>query len=184
MRALGLEARQTALNFIGEELIARAEELGTLLAREEGKPKAEGKGEVYRAGQFFTYYAAETLRQLGETADSVRPGIEIDIRREPMGVVGVISPWNFPMAIPAWKVAPALAFGNAVVLKPAEDTPASAWALAEIISRAGLPDGAFNLIMGDGVAGKALAENEALMPLPSQALWQQAKKWQWPPQRA
>ena len=159
MGALGLEARQTALDFIGRELMTRAEELGELLAREEGKPKAEGKGEVYRAGQFFTYYAAEALRQLGETADSVRPGIEIDIRREPMGVVGVISPWNFPTAIPAWKVAPALAFGNAVVLKPAEDTPASAWALAEIIARAGLPAGAFNLIMGNGAAGKALAEH-------------------------
>ena len=157
MRAMGLEARQTALDFVGRELMARADELGELLAREEGKPRAEGRGEVYRAGQHFTYYAAEVLRQTGETADSVRPGIEIDIRREPMGVVAVISPWNFPMAIPAWKCAPALAYGNAVVFKPASDTPGCAWALAEIISRAGFPDGAFNLVMAPGSVGGHLA---------------------------
>ncbi|RMD47750.1 MAG: aldehyde dehydrogenase family protein, partial [Alphaproteobacteria bacterium] len=151
-RALGLEARQAALDAIGRELMARADELGRLLSREEGKPLAEGRGEVYRAGQFFTYYAAEALRQLGENADSVRPGIEIDVRREPVGVVAVISPWNFPMATAAWKIAPALAFGNAVIWKPANLTPASAWALAEIISRAGLPEGAFQLVMGPGGA--------------------------------
>ncbi|MEJ8569967.1 aldehyde dehydrogenase family protein [Microbaculum marinum] len=149
-RELGLEARQAALDAIGRELMARAEELGTLLSREEGKPLAEGRGEVYRAGQFFSYYAAEVLRQLGETADSVRPGVEIDVRREPMGVVAVISPWNFPVATASWKIAPALAFGNAVIWKPANETPASAWALAEIVSRSGLPDGAFQLLMGPG----------------------------------
>jgi len=148
--ASALEARQEALDRIGRELIARADELGTLLSREEGKPLAEGKGEVRRAGQFFTYYAAETLRQIGENADSVRPGIEIDVRREPMGVVAVISPWNFPAATACWKIAPALAFGNAVVWKPASLTPASAWAIAEIVSRAGLPAGAFQLLMGSG----------------------------------
>ncbi len=146
----GLEARQTALDFIGREMMARADELGTLLSREEGKPQAEGKGEVYRAGQFFTYYAAEALRQLGENADSVRPGIEIDVRREPMGTIAVISPWNFPTATASWKIAPALAYGNAVIWKPANQTPASAWALAEIINRAGLPEGTFQLLMGSG----------------------------------
>ncbi len=160
MRAMGLEARQTALDAIGRELIARADELGTLLSREEGKPFAEGRGEVYRAGQFFTYFAAEVLRQLGENADSVRPGIEIDVRREPMGVVAVISPWNFPTATASWKIAPALAFGNAVIWKPANQTPASAWALTEIISRAGLPDGAFQLLMGSGsTIGQGLASD-------------------------
>ncbi len=149
-RQMGLEARQASLDMIGRELMARAEELGTLLAREEGKPLAEGKGEVYRAGQFFTYYAAEVLRQLGENADSVRPGIEIDVRREPMGVVAVISPWNFPTATASWKIAPGLAYGNAVIWKPANLTPASAWALSEIISRSGLPKGAFQLLMGSG----------------------------------
>ena len=148
--ATGLEARQAALDFVGQELMARADELGTLLSREEGKPRAEGKGEVYRAGQFFTYYAAEVLRQLGENADSVRPDIEIDIRREPMGVIAVISPWNFPTATAAWKIAPALAYGNAVIWKPANQTPASAHALAEILSRAGMPAGTFQLLMGSG----------------------------------
>jgi len=157
-RNMGIEARQVALDMIGREMMARSEELGKLLSREEGKPLAEGKGEVYRAGQFFTYYAAEVLRQLGENADSVRPDIEIDVRREPMGVVAVISPWNFPTATASWKIAPALAYGNAVIWKPANQTPASAWALAEIISRAGLPDGAFQLVMGPGsIIGNGLA---------------------------
>jgi len=159
-RGTGLEARQAALDAIGRELMARAEELGTLLSREEGKPLAEGKGEVYRAGQFFTYYAAEALRQIGDNADSVRPGIEIDVRREPMGVVAVISPWNFPTATASWKIAPALAFGNAVIWKPANQTPASAWALAEIISRSSLPAGAFQLVMGSGGSiGNSLASH-------------------------
>lgn len=148
--ATGLEKRYTALMAIGNELIARCEELGTLLAREEGKPQAEGKGEVYRSGQFFTYYAAEVLRQVGDNADSVRDGIEIDIRREPVGTVAVISPWNFPMATAVWKIAPALAFGNAVLWKPANIVPASAVALAEIIARQNLPKGLFNLVMGSG----------------------------------
>ena len=154
----GLEQRQRALNFIGQELIARADELGTLLSREEGKPQAEGRGEVYRAGQFFCYYAAETLRQIGENADSVREDVEIDVRREPMGVVVVISPWNFPTATASWKIAPALAYGNTVIWKPANQTPASAWALADIISRAGLPTGVFQLLMGaGGEIGETLA---------------------------
>ncbi|WP_107850723.1 aldehyde dehydrogenase family protein [Oceanimonas marisflavi] len=146
----GLEQRYAVLMAIGDELIARKDELGRLLAREEGKTLAEGAGEVYRSGQFFHYYAAEVLRQMGETADSVRPGIEIETRREPVGVVGIITPWNFPTATGAWKIAPALAFGNAVVWKPANQVPASAWALTEIISRQNLPAGTFNLVMGPG----------------------------------
>ncbi|MDB2391341.1 aldehyde dehydrogenase family protein [Alphaproteobacteria bacterium] len=159
----GLEARQTALMNIGNELMARSTELGTLLSREEGKPLAEGKGEVYRAGQFFTYYAAETLRQIGDTADSVRPNIEIDVRREPVGVVAIISPWNFPTATAVWKIAPALAFGNAVIWKPANLVPASAVALADIIARQDLPKGLFNLVMGPGGSiGQALVESPAI----------------------
>lgn len=159
----GLEARQTALMNIGNELMERSTELGTLLSREEGKPLAEGKGEVYRAGQFFTYYAAETLRQIGDTADSVRPNIEIDVRREPVGVVAIISPWNFPTATAVWKIAPALAFGNAVIWKPANLVPASAVALADIIARQDLPKGLFNLVMGPGNSiGQALVESTAI----------------------
>ena len=156
----GLERRYKALMGIGERLMARSNELGELLSREEGKPRAEGIGEVYRSGQFFTYFAAETLRQMGDTADSVRDGIEIDVRREPVGVVAVISPWNFPMATASWKIAPALAFGNAVIWKPANLTPASAVALTEIIAEQDLPDGLFNLVMGPGRAvGQRLVES-------------------------
>ena len=130
------------------------------MSREEGKPLAEGKGEVFRAGQFFTYYAAECLRQLGENADSVRDGVEVDIRREPIGVVAVISPWNFPTATASWKIAPALCYGNAVVWKPANITPASAVALAEIIARQDIPKGLFSLVMGSGgVIGQRLVES-------------------------
>ena len=155
--AYGLERKQNVLNAIGTEMMARAEELGTLLSRE------EGKGEVYRAGQFFTYYAAEVLRQMGETADSTRDGIEIDVRREPVGVVAIISPWNFPTATASWKIAPALAFGNAVIWKPANLTPASAVALTEIISRQDIPKGLFNLVMGPGGAvGQHLVESPKL----------------------
>ncbi len=146
----GLEQRYTVLMAIGDELIARKDELGRQLCREEGKTLAEGAGEVYRSGQFFHYYAAEVLRQMGETAASVRPGVDIETHREPVGVVGIITPWNFPIATAAWKIAPALAFGNAIVFKPANQVPASAWALTEIISRQGLPAGTFNLVMGPG----------------------------------
>ncbi len=158
--AYGIERKYNVLMAIGTEMMDRAEELGTLLAREEGKPFAEGKGEVYRAGQFFTYYAAETLRQMGDTADSVRDGIEIDVRREPVGVVAVISPWNFPTATASWKIAPALCYGNAVVWKPANVTPASAVALVEIIARQDVPKGLVSLVMGAGTSiGQRLVES-------------------------
>ena len=156
--ATGLEARAAVLDAVGRELMARSGELGRLLSREEGKPLAEGVGEVTRSGQFFTYYAGEVLRQIGDSADSVRAGVEILVAREPLGVVGIISPWNSPMATAAWKIAPALAFGNGVVWKPANLTPASAWALSEIISRQAIPAGLFNLVMGPGASlGHALA---------------------------
>lgn len=158
--AYGLERKQAVLNAIGNEMMARAEELGQLLSREEGKPLAEGKGEVYRAGQFFTYYAAECLRQIGENADSVRDGIEIDVRREAVGTVAIISPWNFPTATASWKIAPALCYGNAVVWKPANVTPASAVALTEIIAKQDIPKGLFSLVMGSGgTIGQQLVES-------------------------
>lgn len=156
----GIERRHDALMTIGQTLMARSAELGELLSREEGKPLAEGKGEILRAGQFFTYYAAETLRQIGDCADSVRAGIEIDVRREPVGVIAVISPWNFPTATASWKIAPALAFGNAVLWKPANLTLASAVALTEIIAEQDLPTGLFNLVMGSGRSvGQRLVES-------------------------
>ena len=145
-----LEKKQQVLQSIGDELIERCDELGCLLSREEGKPFAEGRGEIYRAGQFFQYFAAEILRQMGDIADSVRPGVSVEVTREPLGVVAIISPWNFPTATAAWKIAPALAFGNSVIWKPANLTPASAVALTEIIHRQGLPNGTFNLLLGSG----------------------------------
>ena len=156
----GIQARHDALDKIGNEILARREELGALLAREEGKTRAEGIGEVARAGQIFKFFAGECLRLAGETVPSVRPGIGVEVTREPIGVVGLITPWNFPIAIPAWKIAPALAFGNCVVLKPADLVPGSAWALAEIIHRSGIPAGVFNLVMGRGrEVGEALVEH-------------------------
>jgi aldehyde dehydrogenase (NAD+) len=155
-----VQARSDALDKIGSEILARKEELGTLLSREEGKTKPEGIGEVTRAGHIFKFFAGECLRLAGETLPSVRPGIGVEITREPVGVVGLITPWNFPIAIPAWKTAPALAFGNCVVLKPADLVPGCAWALAEIISRSGIPAGVFNLVMGPGrVIGDAMVQH-------------------------
>jgi aldehyde dehydrogenase (NAD+) len=145
-----LEQRKAVLDKIGAELIARSSEIGEILAREEGKTLAEGIGEVARSGQFFQYYGAEVLRLMGENTASVRPGVDVEVHREPLGVIGIVTPWNFPMAVASWKVAPAIAYGNCVVLKPAELVPGSAWILADIISRSGLPDGVFNLVMGSG----------------------------------
>ena len=144
------QRRFDALDAVGTEILARKAELGDLLAREEGKTLAEAVGEVVRAGQIFKFFAGETLRADGELLPSVRPGMTVEITREAVGVVSIITPWNFPIAIPAWKIAPALAYGNAVVFKPAEAVPGSAWALAEILSRAGFPEGTFNLVMGRG----------------------------------
>jgi acyl-CoA reductase-like NAD-dependent aldehyde dehydrogenase len=151
------QERHDVLKRVGDELMARREEIGALLAREEGKTLAEGIAETVRAAQIFLFFSGETLRLAGDKIPSVRPGVDVEVTREPLGVVGLITPWNFPIAIPAWKTAPALACGNCVVLKPAELVPATAHALAEIIARAGIPAGAFNLVMGRGsVVGEAM----------------------------
>jgi aldehyde dehydrogenase (NAD+) len=150
----GIQLRHDILKVVADELLARRRELGTLLAREEGKTLAEGIGEVVRAGQIFDFFAGECLRLTGETVPSVRPGIEVLMTREPVGVVGAITPWNFPIAIPAWKIAPALAYGNAVIFKPADLVPGCAWALADVIARAGVPRGVFNLVMGTRLGGR------------------------------
>jgi len=156
----GVQARADMLDRIGSEILARKDELGALLSREEGKTKPEGVGEATRAGYLFRFFAGEVVRQAGEVLPSVRPGIKVEITREPVGVVGIITPWNFPIAIPAWKIAPALAYGNCVVFKPADLVPGCAWALAEIIARAGVPSGVFNLVMGRGsVVGEVLSND-------------------------
>ena len=154
------QERFDVLDRAGSEILARKDELGRLLSREQGKPLADGIGEAARAGYIFKFFAGEALRPGGEKIDSTRPGIDVEITREPIGVVATITPWNFPLAIPAWKIAPALACGNCVVFKPAELVPASPWTLADIIQRAGLPPGVLNLVMGPGSkVGPALASS-------------------------
>ncbi len=154
------QERFDILDRAGTEILARKEELGRQLSREQGKPLADGIGEAGRAGAIFKYFAGEAVRMRGDKLDSVRPGVEVEVTREPVGVVAIITPWNFPIAIPAWKIAPALAFGNTVVFKPAELAPASPWSLVDILQRAGLPAGVLNLVMGQGSKlGAAILES-------------------------
>jgi aldehyde dehydrogenase (NAD+) len=151
------QERADCLQRIGSEIAARKDEIGRLLAREEGKTLPEGVGEVTRAAQIFAFFAGEAVRQSGDKLASIRPGIEIEVTREPLGVVGIITPWNFPAAIPAWKIAPALCYGNCVVFKPADLVPGTAHAISEIIARGGMPRGVFNLVMGRGsIVGETL----------------------------
>lgn len=161
-----IQDRANILDKAGSDILARKEEIGRLLAREEGKTLPEGIGETARAGHIFKFFAGEALRLSGEKVPSVRPGVDVEITREPIGVVGLITPWNFPIAIPAWKIAPALAYGNAVVFKPAQWTPGCAWALTEILAAAGLPPGVFNLVMGSGsVVGETLVNHRDVVAL-------------------
>ncbi|MHA1158324.1 MAG: aldehyde dehydrogenase family protein [Alphaproteobacteria bacterium] len=153
----GIQQRHDILRAASDEILARREEIGRILSREEGKTLADGIAETGRAAQIFDFYAGEALRLGGETMPSVRPGIEVGMTREAVGVVGVITPWNFPIAIPAWKIAPAICYGNTVVLKPADLVPGCAWQLVDILARAGLPVGVLNLVMGKGsVVGAAM----------------------------
>jgi aldehyde dehydrogenase (NAD+) len=157
------QERFDVLDRAGTEILARKDELGRLLSREQGKPLADGVGEAARAGAIFKFFAGEAVRAGGERIASTRPGIEVEVTREPLGVVAAITPWNFPLAIPAWKIAPALAFGNCVIFKPAELAPASPWTLVDIVQRAGLPPGVLNLVMGPGARlGAALASSPAI----------------------
>lgn len=157
------QQRFDILDAAGTEILARRAELGDLLAREEGKTLPEAIGEVQRAGNIFKFFAGEALRPGGEALPSVRPGVGVEITREPIGVVGIITPWNFPIAIPAWKIAPALAWGNCVVIKPADLVPGSVWALCEILSRCGLPAGVLNLVMGRGAqVGATMLEDRGI----------------------
>jgi len=144
------QQRFDVLDAVGNEILARKDEIGRMLSREEGKTLPEGIGETVRAAMIFKFFAGEALRVGGEVVASVRPGVGVEVFRQALGVVGLIAPWNFPIAIPAWKIAPALAFGNCVVFKPAELVPMSSWTIAEILSRTALPKGAFNLVMGPG----------------------------------
>jgi aldehyde dehydrogenase (NAD+) len=157
------QVRYDLLDAVGNSLAARKEEIGRLLSREEGKTLAEGIGETMRASQVFKFFAGECLRQVGDLQSSVRPGVDIEVTREPVGIVGLITPWNFPIAIPAWKIAPALAYGNCVILKPADLTPGCCHVIAELLHEHGCPAGVFNLVMGRGSSvGEAIVTHPGI----------------------
>lgn len=145
-------ARGRVLSKVSQILESRKAELAELLTREEGKTLAEATGEVQRAVDIFRFFGGLSYTLGGHTIPHDLPGNLLYTRREPIGVVGLITPWNFPVAIPAWKLAPALVCGNAVVLKPASQAPALACELAKALQEAGLPKGVFNVVMGDGRA--------------------------------
>ncbi len=156
----GILERHAILRKAADEILARKDELGRLLSREEGKTLAEGIGETIRASQIFDFFAGECLRLAGETLPSARPGIGVEVTREAVGVVGIITPWNFPIAIPTWKIAPALCYGNTIVFKPADLVPGCSWAIVDILHRAGLPKGVLNLVMGRGsVVGQTILDS-------------------------
>ena len=139
----------------------RAEAIGRDLAREEGKTLAEAVGETRRAAAILRYFAGQTLEPDGETYPSHSPLTFLYARREPVGVVAAITPWNFPIAIPAWKIAPAIAYGNTVVWKPAEIVPLTSTHLAAALADAGLPDGVLNLVLGRGsVVGDTIVTHD------------------------
>jgi acyl-CoA reductase-like NAD-dependent aldehyde dehydrogenase len=143
-------ARGAILDKTSQILTSRLDEIATVLTREEGKTLAEAKGEVTRARDIFKYYASEGLRYGGQALPSSVNDELLYTRREPLGVVSIITPWNFPIAIPAWKIAPALIYGDTVVFKPAEDAPHTALLLVEALVEAGLPSGVMNFLTGDG----------------------------------
>jgi alpha-ketoglutaric semialdehyde dehydrogenase len=162
----GIQVRADLLERVSTLIFGRREALGRLLAREEGKTLSEALAEVTRAAYVFRFFSGEAVRVSGDSIESVRPGVDVETRREPVGVVGLITPWNFPIAIPAWKIAPALAYGNTIVIKPPDLTPACVHALAEILVECGCPDGVFNLVMGRGrTVGQALVDHPGVSAL-------------------
>ena len=156
------EVRFDVLDKAGSLIMERREQIGRLLSREEGKTVPEGVGETVRAARILKYFAGEALRAHGQNLASTRPGVEVQTYRQAVGVFGLITPWNFPIAIPAWKIAPAIAFGNTVVIKPAGPTPATAEALIAVLHEAGLPKGVVNMIIGDGDVGRAIVAHEGI----------------------
>jgi acyl-CoA reductase-like NAD-dependent aldehyde dehydrogenase len=154
-------ARGEVLRHAADLVDERADAIGRDLAREEGKTLPEAVGETRRAAAILRYYASQTLEPDGETYPSHSPLTFLYARREPLGVVLAITPWNFPIAIPAWKIAPAIAFGNTVVWKPAEIVPLTSTHFATALSDAGLPDGVLNLVLGRGsVVGDTLVAHD------------------------
>lgn len=156
-------ARGRILSKASQILESRKPELAELLTREEGKTLAESTGEVQRAADIFRFFGGLSYMLGGQTIPHDLPGNLLFTRREPLGVVGLITPWNFPVAIPAWKMAPALVSGNAVVIKPATQAPAMTLELAKAFAEAGLPKGVLNVVIGEGrTVGGELASNPAV----------------------
>jgi len=159
-RGATLEQRSIVLENIAQGIFARKDELAQIMSLEGGKTIPDALGEIVRAGNIARFFAGEALRMTGEKIGSVRPGVDVEITREPVGVVGLITPWNFPIAVSLWKISPALAFGNAIVWKPSEKTPGISAAIAEIVAAAGVPEGVFNMVLGNGPdIGSAVVEN-------------------------
>jgi alpha-ketoglutaric semialdehyde dehydrogenase len=157
-------ARANILHKAAAILESRVNDVGRELTREEGKTLKEGIGETTRAVQILRYFAGEAQQPSGEHYPSMNPLTLLYSVREPLGVVGLITPWNFPIAIPAWKIAPALAFGNTIVFKPASDTPLMAVRLVEALAEAGLPAGVLNLVTGSaGKVGDPIVRDERVV---------------------
>ena len=157
-----MAARGAVLAKAASYLAEHAEDFGAELAAEEGKTRAEGIGEVQRAAQILTYYSGESERAAGTVFQSPRAGEQILVTHKPLGVIGVITPFNFPIGIPAWKIAPALVFGNTVVFKPASLVPLLAMRLVQALEHGGLPAGVLNLVIGPGALGDAFIASEQL----------------------
>ena len=155
-------ARADALYRWGDAIAARGEELAQMMAREVGKPISEARGEVARATVICRFYAGEAVREVGEVIPAQAADALQFTLRDPLGPVALITPWNFPLAIPLWKAAPALAFGNTVVLKPSEHAPRISHLLAETALAAQLPNGVFNIVHGDGTTGAALLAHDQI----------------------
>ena len=161
-----ISLRQEILDDIAQKLLVNKDYYGEIIAREAGKPIKEATDEVVKSAKFFTYFVTEAIRLKGVFIDSPRDSVDIEVINEPVGVVGVITPWNYPLAIPAWKIAPALAFGNSVIFKPSSKTPAIAYILAKIIDSTKLPKGIFSLIYGKGgTIGKALTHSNKVQAI-------------------
>ncbi|WNC92932.1 NAD-dependent succinate-semialdehyde dehydrogenase [Paraburkholderia sp. FT54] len=165
-RSLTAKERSARVKRWGELMLEKRDALAELLTLEQGKPLAEARGEVGYAASFFEWFAEEAKRAYGDVIPSPNPTAKIIVTREPVGVVAAITPWNFPLAMITRKAGPALAAGCTMVLKPSEETPLSAFALAVLAGKAGIPPGVFNIVSGDAVAiGGALTESDVVRKL-------------------
>lgn len=159
-RSTPMVQRGNILHKAANLLEARLEDVAQAMTREEGKTLVEARGETARGVAILRYYAGEASQPEGEVYPTALPNRMLYTRREPVGVIGMITPWNFPIAIPVWKIAPALVYGNTVVFKPAEITPLTAWHIVDVLREAGLPRGVINYVNGKGsVAGNAMVQN-------------------------